>query len=108
MIFALDIFSDLFGAIIAGLPAIAIMAIPFIIGLIGGFLIKKSLKWGIVIGIIVVIAAFFGFFGLSLGSLAGLAATYSPIIYTYGILLLGVLPLGLGFIVGLILGFIFG
>jgi hypothetical protein len=111
MILPLDLLGDLLGLItgsIGGLPTIAIMAIPFIAGLIVGFLIKKVLKWAIIAGIIVVVVAYFGFFGLTLGSLQNLAVTYTPVVYQYGIMLFGMLPLGLGLVIGLILGFIFG
>jgi hypothetical protein len=111
MFLPFDLLGDLLGLIsgsIAGLPTIAIMAIPFIIGLIVGFLIKKVLKWAIIAGIIVVVIAYFGFFGLSLSSLGDLAAKYGPIAAQEAILLFGMLPLGLGLVIGLILGFIFG
>jgi hypothetical protein len=111
MIVPLDLLSDLLGRIggsIGGLPTIAIMAVPFIVGLIVGFLIKKVLKWAIIAGIIVVVIAYFGFFGLSLATLGDLAQQYGPIAAQEAILLFGLLPLGLGFILGLILGFIFG
>jgi uncharacterized membrane protein (Fun14 family) len=112
MILPLDLFSDLLGFItggtIAGLPTIVIMAIPFIIGLVLGFLIKKFLKWAIIVGIIVVVVAYFGFFGLSIGALENMAKTYGPMAIQGGILLFGILPLGIGLIIGLILGFIFG
>lgn len=111
MIIPLDLFSDLLGRIsgsIGGLPTIAVMAIPFIVGLVVGFLIKKVLKWAIIAGIIVVVVAYFGFFGLSLNTLGGLVEQYGPIAAQEAILLFGMLPLGIGFILGLILGFIFG
>lgn len=108
----MDLIGDLLGFItggtIAGLPTIVIMALPFIVGLVLGFLVKKFLKWAIIAAVILVVVAYFGFFGLSLGALQDLAVTYTPVVYQYGILLFGILPLGLGFIVGLILGFIFG
>ena len=111
MILPLDLLGDLLGLIpksIGGLPTIAIMAVPFIVGLIVGFLIKKVLKWAIIAGIIVVVVAYFGFFGLSLSALGGLATQYGPIAAQEAILLFGMLPLGIGLVIGLILGFIFG
>jgi hypothetical protein len=45
-------------------------------------------------------------FGLSLNALKTVAETYGPMVVQYGALLIGVLPIGLGFIVGLIIGFI--
>jgi hypothetical protein len=111
VILPLDLLGELLAKIsgtIGGLPTIAIMAIPFIVGLIVGFLIKKVLKWAIIAGIIVVVIAYFGFFGLSLSTLGDLATKYGPLAVQEAILLFGLLPLGIGFIIGLILGFIFG
>jgi hypothetical protein len=39
--------------------------------------------------------------------LKGLADTYGPIAIQYGVLLMGMLPLGLGLVVGFVIGFIF-
>jgi len=83
------------------------MILPFVIGLIVGYLVHKVLKIAIIAGIILVVVAYFGFFGLSLGALKNLADKYGPIALQYGTLLIGILPLGLGFIVGLVIGFIF-
>jgi hypothetical protein len=111
MVLPLDLLGDLLGLItgsIGGLPTIAIMAVPFIVGLIVGFLIKKVLKWAIIAGIIVVVVAYFGFFGLSLSALGDLVTQYGPLAAQEAILLFGMLPLGIGLVIGLILGFIFG
>jgi len=111
MVIPLDFLGDLLNFIgngtIAGLPTIAVMAIPLIIGLIVGFLVKKVLKIAIIVGILVLVLAYFGIWGLSVDRLAewgivGIAAVQGAI------LMIGVLPLGIGFIIGLILGFIFG
>ncbi len=92
---------------IGGLPTIVLMIIPFVIGLVVGYLAHKMLKIAIIAGIILVVVAYFGFFGLSLGSLSNIADTYGPIAIQYGVLLMGMLPLGIGLIVGFIIGFIF-
>jgi hypothetical protein len=44
---------------------------------------------------------------LSLGTLKSLSDKYGPISLQYGALLMGILPLGIGLIVGFIIGFIF-
>ena len=93
---------------IAGLPSIAVMIIPFIVGLIVGFFVKKLLKIAIIVGILAVIISYFGFYNLSLSSLGNLTTQYGPTAIHYATLLIGILPLGIGFIVGLIIGFIFG
>ncbi len=82
------------------------MILPFVIGLIVGYLVHKFLKIAIIAGIILVVVAYLGFFGLSLGALKNLSDKYGPIAVQYGALLIGILPLGIGFIVGLIIGFV--
>jgi len=107
----LGVFEDIFGFItsgsIFGLPPIVVMIIPFVVGLIVGYLVHKVLKIAIIAGIILVVVAYFGFFGLSLGALKDLADRYGPIAVQYGTLIIGILPLRIGFIVGLVIGFIF-
>ncbi len=102
-----DIFRFITSGSIGGLPPIVVMIIPFVIGLIVGYLVHKMLKIAIIAAIILVVVAYFGFFGLSLGVLKNLADTYGPIALQYGTLILGILPLGIGFIIGVIIGFIF-
>ncbi len=89
-----------------GLPTWVAMLFPLIVGLIVGYLARKFLKWAIIAAVVLLIVAYLGFFGLSLGSLKDLADQYGPIALQYGTLLIGVLPLGLGFFVGLIIGFL--
>ena len=92
---------------IGGLPPIVVMIIPFILGLVVGYLVHKMLKIAIIAAIILVVVSYFGFFGLSLGALKDLSDKYGPIAVQYGTLLMGMLPLGIGLIVGLIIGFVF-
>jgi uncharacterized membrane protein (Fun14 family) len=93
---------------IAGLPPLVVMAIPFILGLIVGFFIKKSLKMAVVAGLIIAVATYFGFLNLSLGGLKDIIVRYGPMSVHYFVLLLGILPLSVGLIIGLIIGFLFG
>ena len=102
-----DIFHFITSGTISGLPAIVVMILPFILGLIIGYLAHKFLKIAIIAGIILVVVAYLGFFGLSLTALKSLADKYGPIAVHYGALIIGILPLGIGFIVGLVIGFIF-
>ncbi len=83
------------------------MIIPFILGLVVGYLAHKMLKIAIIAAIILLVVSYFGFFGLSLGALKGLSDTYGSIVVQYGVLLIGMLPLGIGLIAGVIIGFIF-
>ena len=101
-----DVFGFITSGSIGGLPPVVIMIIPFVIGLIVGYLVHKMLKIAIIAAIILVVVAYFGFFGLSIDALKGLADTYGPIAVQYGVLLMGMLPLGLGLIVGFVIGFV--
>jgi uncharacterized membrane protein (Fun14 family) len=107
----LGVLEDVFGFItsgsIGGIPPIVVMIIPLVIGLIVGYLVHKMLKIAIIAAIILVVVSYFGFFGLSLGALKNLSDIYGPIAVQYGILFMGMLPLGIGLIVGFIIGFIF-
>jgi uncharacterized membrane protein (Fun14 family) len=93
---------------IAGLPPLVVMAIPFILGLIVGFFIKKTLKMAVVAGLIIAALTYFGFFSLSLSELKDIIAGYGPMSVHYVVFLLGILPLSVGLIIGLIIGFLFG
>ncbi len=101
-----DVFGFITSGSIGGLPPIVVMIIPFVIGLIVGYLVHKMLKIAIIAAIILVVVAYFGFFGLSLDALKGIADTYGPVAIQYGVLLMGMLPLGLGLIVGFVIGFV--
>jgi uncharacterized membrane protein (Fun14 family) len=103
-----DLWGFILGGSVYGLPTLVVMAIPFLVGLVVGFLAKKLLKIAIVAGLILVVLAFFGFMNLSLSGLKDTIASYGSQVVYYAAVLLGVLPLGLGFIIGLALGFIFG
>jgi hypothetical protein len=107
----LGVLEDVFGFItsgsIGGFPPIVVMIVPFVIGLIVGYLIHKMLKIAIIAAIILVVVSYLGFFGLSLGALKDLSDKYGPIAVQYGILFMGMLPLGIGLIVGIIIGFLF-
>ena len=91
---------------IGGLHPIVVMAVPFILGLIVGFFIKKALKIAIIAGLIIVVVTYLGLFNLSLEGLKDIIAQYGPLAVHYAVILLGLLPLGLGFIVGLVIGFL--
>lgn len=102
-----DIFGFITSGSIGGLPPIVVMIIPLVIGVIVGYLVHKMLKIAIIAAIILVVVSYFGFFGLSLGALKDLSDKYGPIAVQYGILFMGMLPLGIGLIVGFIIGFLF-
>ena len=102
-----DVIHFITSGTIGGLPPIVVIILIFVIGLVVGYLIHLFLKIAIIAAIILFVLAYFGFFGLSLGALKDSADKYGPIAYQYGALLIGMLPLSIGFIVGLIIGFIF-
>jgi len=84
------------------------MAIPLILGLIVGFFIKKSLKRALIAGLIIAAVTYLGLFSLSLDGLKDITALYGPMSVHYVVLLLGMLPLSVGLIIGLTIGFLFG
>ena len=103
-----EIFGFITSGNMGGIPTLLIMALPLIAGVIVGFFIKKILKLAIIAAIFAVIASYLGLFTLSLDSLKNVAEQYGPEVFHFGALFIGILPLGIGFIIGLILGFLFG
>lgn len=101
-----QVFSFLTSGNIGGLPTWVVFIIMLAIGLIVGFLVHMFLKIAIIAAIILFVLAYFGFFGLSLSVLKNDAIQYGNIVYQYGALIIGILPLGIGFIIGVIIGFV--
>jgi uncharacterized membrane protein (Fun14 family) len=93
---------------IGGLPPFVLIIIMFVVGLIVGYLIHMFLKIAIIAAIVLFVVAYFGFFGLSLSALKTYATQYGSIVYQYGALIIGILPLSIGFVIGVVIGFIFG
>jgi uncharacterized membrane protein (Fun14 family) len=93
---------------IGGLLPLTVIIAPFIIGLIMGFFVNKLLKIAVIIIIILTMAIYFGLYSLDISTLQQLATQYIPLAISIGILLLGMLPLSIGFIIGAIAGFILG
>ena len=83
-----------------------LMVIIFVVGLVVGYLVHLFLKIAIIAAIVLFVVAYFGFFGLSLSELKNYATQYGSIVYQYGALIIGILPLSIGFIVGVIIGFV--
>jgi uncharacterized membrane protein (Fun14 family) len=104
------ILEDIIGFItsntISGIPAIVWMILPLIIGVVVGYLLHKFLKIAVIIAVIVAIAAYFGYVSLSTASMSSLIDQYGPMVVQYGTLLIGILPLGIGFIIGFAVGFL--
>ena len=91
---------------IGGLPPLAVMIVPFVVGLIVGFLVNKVLKIAIIAIIILAVAVYLGLYSINLPTLQQLAQQYGPAAVQLGVLIVGVLPLSIGFIVSAIIGFI--
>ena len=104
-----DLISTL-GGTIGGIPTIVVLAVPFVVGLVIGFLIKKLLKIGIILGLVALVAVYFGFLNLDTISktLSDLVNKYGSVFMSYVAIFFGIIPLGLGLILGVALGFIFG
>ena len=102
-----EVFSFITSGSIAGLSPFILMIIIFGIGVVVGYIARKVLKIAIIAAVILVIVSYLGFFGLSLNGLKTAAETYGPIVIQFGAFIAGVLSVGLGFVVGLIIGFIF-
>ena len=107
----MDVWGELFkiisgsGVSLLGLPGYIFMSVPFIAGLVLGFLVKKALKVAI-IGLVAMAAALY--FGvINMGDLKQhlqTALNYGPEAMQYAAMLFAMLPLGTGFAVGLIVG----
>jgi uncharacterized membrane protein (Fun14 family) len=102
-----EVFNFITSGSIAGISPLIVIVITFVIGAIIGYIARKFLKIAIIAAIILIIISYLGFFGLSLSALKTAAVTYGPMVIHLGVLIAGVLPAGLGFIAGLIVGFIF-
>jgi uncharacterized membrane protein (Fun14 family) len=89
------------------IPTIPLMVISFIVGLILGYVLKKVIKILIIVAIVAIVAAYFGWLGLSFDKLKNAVEQYGPQVAQYAAILIGALPLGLGFLVGFLLGFVF-
>ena len=91
-----------------GIPSLAVMAIPLVLGIIIGFFAIKFLKLVVVIVIILAVVVYFGFYSLNIPALQQIAQQYGSDALAYGALLLGMLPLSIGLAIGVIIGVILG
>jgi uncharacterized membrane protein (Fun14 family) len=93
---------------IGGVPTLGVMFIPLVLGLIVGFLAIKFLKIALIIIVILAVVIYLGLYSLDISTLQQLAQQYGSSALHLGALLIGILPLTLGFIIGAIIGFILG
>ena len=94
---------ELLSGTIGGIPLTLAAIVPFALGLMIGFFAKKAIKLGVLIGLIVATAIFFGV--LQFGSLISGVQTLGPGAITLVAIVAGVLPLGVGFGIGVAVGF---
>ena len=82
--------------------ALIVMAFSFALVLVGGYVVKKVWKAAVILAVMGVVASYFGI--LKVGFLGENATTLG----SFGVaFVLSLLPLGIGFFIGLALGFIF-
>jgi uncharacterized membrane protein (Fun14 family) len=93
-------------------PAIAWLVpvvLPFIIGLLVGVLIKKGLKLLIVVVALVLLLVVTGILSVSFSDLFSQAMKFLPLLYNTGQGWLNALPYSsITFVIGLVLGLVFG
>lgn len=91
-----------------GVPTIGVMAGPFVVGVVAGYIGKKVLRWALLGVIAAIVGSILGIVNLApwVDELRALAAKYGPESLAYLSLLIGVLPLGVGFGVGFLMGFL--
>ncbi len=104
-----DDLTHLMSGNLGSIPSLAVMAIPLIIGLILGYIVKRVLKIGLILVAIALVAAYFGFVNLSgmASEAQGLVTKYGPVANSYISLFFGIIPLSIGLVIGFLLGFIF-
>ena len=102
-----DLFNLMSSTFGAGIPSIVVMALPLIIGIVIGYLIRKAIKIGIILALILIIAIFFGFISLANveSGAKELITKYGPMAASYVAIFFGIVPLSIGLVIGIIIGF---
>lgn len=90
---------------IAGLPTLVAMSVPLVLGLIVGLVSLKFLKTGMAVMIILAVVIYLGLNSMDINTLQQLALQYGMSASLLASMLIGVLPLGIGFVIGAIIGF---
>ena len=96
------------GSFGGGIPSLVVMAIPLIVGIVIGFLLRKALMIGIILIVVALVVSYFGFISLASieSGVQNLVTTYGPVASTYVAVFLGIIPLSIGLVIGIIIGFI--
>ncbi|HVP22471.1 MAG TPA: hypothetical protein VMS77_01010 [Conexivisphaerales archaeon] len=105
----LDDLMHLVSGNLGNIPSLVVMAVPLIIGLILGYVVKKALKVGLLLAAIALVAAYFGYINLgsTVSEIQSLVTKYGPMASSYASVFFGVVPLSIGLVIGFLLGFIF-
>jgi uncharacterized membrane protein (Fun14 family) len=105
----LDDLTHLMSGNLGSLPSLLVMAIPLIVGLVLGYIVKRMLKIGLILVAVALVASYFGFISLSslTGEVQTLVTKYGPVAQSYVSLFFGIVPLSIGLVIGFLLGFIF-
>jgi hypothetical protein len=103
-----DLFALMGGSFGAGLPSLVIIAIPLIVGLILGYVLRRVLMVGIVLVVVALAATYLGFVTLAAVEQGAkdLATKYGPVAMSYVALFFGIIPLSIGLVIGIVIGFI--
>ena len=99
---------EVINSLTGGIPAPIVMGLPFIVGLILGFLIKKLLKIALALIIAAGVGVYLGFITINLDALRDAAAKYGDAATVAASMLLSIVPMGAGLIIGFILGLKYG
>jgi uncharacterized membrane protein (Fun14 family) len=105
----LDDLTHLMSGNLGSLPSLLVMAVPLIVGLILGYIIKRMLKIGLILIAVALVASYFGIISLSglTSEVQSLINKYGPVANSYVSLFFGIVPLSIGLVIGFLLGFIF-
>jgi uncharacterized membrane protein (Fun14 family) len=105
----LDDLTHLMSGNIGSLPSLLVMALPLIVGLVLGYIVKRALKIGLILVAVALIASYFGLISLSsmTGEVQTLVTKYGPVAQSYVSLFFGIVPLSIGLVIGFLVGFIF-
>ena len=91
---------------LSGLPVWALMGGSLLLGVVLGWLMRKILKFAIILIVGAIIASYLGIFTLTISDLKEAVELYGPQVAHYASIIIGILPLSIGFFIGLFIGFL--
>ena len=107
-----QIFSDILklieGQFGGGIHSIVAMLPTIVVGVVLGIILHKAFKYGIIALIVAAVAVYLGFVSLSTieGGAKDLVAKYGPVAQSYIAVFLGLVPLSIGLVIGIVVGFV--